>query len=46
MCPTCNVPMVDGACPQCGAKAEATPEAAPAPESTESTPAPETTPEA
>lgn len=29
MCPTCNVPMVDGACPQCGMKAE---EVVPAPE--------------
>jgi rubrerythrin len=27
MCPQCNVPMVDGTCPQCGAKAE-TPAAA------------------
>jgi hypothetical protein len=32
MCPTCNVAMVDGACPQCGAKAE---EATSAPEVTE-----------
>lgn len=26
MCPTCNVALVDGACPQCGYKPESTPE--------------------
>ena len=33
MCSHCNVPMVGGTCPMCGAKAEAAaPAAAPAPE--------------
>lgn len=36
MCPTCNVAMVDGACPQCGMKAEGV---TPVPEVTEETPA-------
>jgi len=38
MCPTCNVAMENGACPQCGAKAEGSEEtSAPAAEETTDT---------
>ena len=37
MCPVCNVPMVDGVCPQCGMKAE---EVTPAPEEVTEEPTP------
>ena len=46
MCPTCNVAVVNGVCPQCGAPvAEPAPAPAPAPEVTPEV-VPEVTPEA